>query len=261
MILALKNSSRNIDLLDRLLFVSGKGLKITQVIGAALILVATSFPVQSNAEILSQLYWKCLQALKVGTNQEPVSSIELTTIPNAFETFQPERKEFTEIHPTVQTWLMDNAMRVQSTHFVADEPPRFRGGNTVKVDGLEFVVLFVVGFGAEGYVYLVDGPTGLVAIKTFFKTENLYKWVQGAERDPRLPKVLLADANEKLIVIEYAEGIPLDYLINLNPTQLPQSTISSIATRWEESPLQYDYGNMNVVYSFARQDFLPFDPW
>jgi len=71
--------------------------------------------------------------------------------------------------------------------------------------------------------------------------------------------VLIEDRANRLLVLEYAEGIPVNEITGINPTQLPALEVERIQKAWEASREKVSFGDFNTVYSFGKHKFLPFD--
>jgi hypothetical protein len=145
-------------------------------------------------------------------------------------------------------------------------------GSKLIVDSVEYVVVHYLGAGFEGTVYLVDGPTGRMAVKVFKGRTDIsehYKDLQSySEGGVPTPKVWEVDPIRKTARLEYVEGIKLSSLLdeeNAAEWGLTASEVKEFQRRLEkfradhQSVLPYVLPN-NILVDVNTGELVLIDP-
>lgn len=151
----------------------------------------------------------------------------------------------------------------------------FKPRTWIEVNGTKYRVLAELGSGGEGDVFLAISNTRLVVIKKFFdelryeRSSQIY--IQQVEL---LPRVLEKSDQEKTLILEYKEGIPVHWLqLHGEKLGLSREKIQEILNRrvqWAKSneealgPFQLGHPDFRVIYnsiySFHDDQFYLIDP-
>lgn len=158
-----------------------------------------------------------------------------------------------QIHPVVHHWILSQQQDLEL------EMKIYRPGEKIKVSSSEVEVIYYLGKGSEGEVYLIRMGDELFALKVFYRMSRFSEYKRMASSWSSLPQVVLEDIPKKALVLKYFEGIPIADIANPKPIEgllLSIEERQSVLRRWEENPL----GNLNnAVYSVRQDLFLMID--
>lgn len=171
------------------------------------------------------------------------------------------------LHPQVLSWFTSKSGHDPDGH-------RFQFGQSISISSKKYKVIGRLGSGGEAEVYLVSDEERLWVAKIFRTNEKFDAGVLDFDRlKSFLPAVHKSDPTSKTLILEYLEGVPVDFisehgtLLGLSPEE-----IRRIVDRWLEwasqlhraasglgvAPFDFYY-DTNAIYSFKEDRFFLID--
>jgi hypothetical protein len=175
-----------------------------------------------------------------------------------------------DLHFTVTKWLewvkpsakksVDEMLEIYvgATPFVK----RFKLGSEIDVAGEKVKVLHHLGAGGAGAVFLVQSVSKqkLFVVKILYDEQSFHDHVYFHSEQEDLPKLTGMDLKNRVILLEYKEGIPVAQIrdhgqkFGFSPEQ-----IKEVMKRYER--LHYnDQGPDNIIFSPKTGGFFLIDP-
>lgn len=172
------------------------------------------------------------------------------------------------LHPLVKKWIDLQWMNAQNTSLNSE-----RTGDSIA--GRPFRVVARLGSGSEGTVYLVETRGGLKVLKIFDRLVDLQSNTRRlmGRNTLRAPQVEAVEMDTKRLLLEYLEGLPLDFLKTTGAYErigMSKADRDQILNEWkrlsETDPelrqaLALDHAlGLNVIWSFRDREFQMIDP-
>lgn len=177
---------------------------------------------------------------------------------------QGPARELADLHPAVRRWLKLQATAEPTPHI--DQIVHIENA----AEGGAHKIIAYLGKGEEASVYLAETPRGLRVLKFFKRPTDLvsnYQKLSQQRGALRTPAVHAVDMNRNIMVLEYAEGLPLDVIKHdYEKLGLTAKEKDRILQEWERAQVtnpelrRPPYLTINVIYNFRDREFQMIDP-